>query len=75
MCDEKIWYQMPMAELTFLFVIHRISLVKATMNAPRICKLGNGVNKMPNFFFFQLPKAEQRHLRICQLWRGGVFEP
>ncbi len=26
------------------------------MNAPRICKLRNGVNKTPQFFFFQLQK-------------------
>ncbi len=30
--------------------------------------------KRPQFLFFQLPKAEQRSLRTCQLWRGGVFE-
>jgi hypothetical protein len=33
----------------FLIVIHRFSLVKAAMNAPRICKMRNGVNKMPQF--------------------------
>jgi hypothetical protein len=29
----------------FLIVIHRFSLVKAAMNAPRICKMRNGDNK------------------------------
>jgi hypothetical protein len=33
----------------FLIVIHRFSLVKAAMNAPRICKIRNGVNKSPQF--------------------------
>jgi hypothetical protein len=33
----------------FLIVIHCFSLVKAAMNAPRICKLRNGVNKTPLF--------------------------
>jgi hypothetical protein len=33
----------------FLIVIHRFSLVKAATKAPRICKLRNGVNKMPQF--------------------------
>jgi hypothetical protein len=33
----------------FLIVNHRFSLVKAAMNAPRICKLRNGVNKTPPF--------------------------
>jgi hypothetical protein len=58
----------------FMIVIHLSSLVKAAINAPRICKLRNGVNKRLNFFFFQLPKAEQRPLRTCQLQRDQVFE-
>jgi hypothetical protein len=33
----------------FLIEIHRFSLVKAAMNAPRLCKMCNGVNKMPQF--------------------------
>ncbi len=58
-----------------LIVIHRFSLVKVAINAPRICKMRNGVSKTPSIsFFFQLPKAEQRSLRTCQLWRSGVFE-
>ncbi len=43
MQDEKIWYQIQIADYTFLTVIHRFSLVKAVMNAPRICKLRNNV--------------------------------
>ncbi len=35
---EIIRYQWPIAKLTFLIVIHRLSLVKAAMNAPCICK-------------------------------------
>jgi hypothetical protein len=33
----------------FLIVIHRFSLVKSAMNAPRICKMRNGVNNTPQF--------------------------
>jgi hypothetical protein len=33
-------------------VIYCFSLVKATMNAARVCKLHNGVNKMPQFLLF-----------------------
>jgi hypothetical protein len=34
----------------FLSVIHRfVSLVKAALNAPRICQIRNGVNKTPQF--------------------------
>jgi hypothetical protein len=34
-----------------LIGIYHSSLVKATMNAARICKLRNGVIKNPQFFF------------------------
>jgi hypothetical protein len=44
----------------FLIDIYHFSLVKAAKNAGRICNLRNGVKKHLNFFFFQLPKAEQR---------------
>jgi hypothetical protein len=33
----------------FFIVTHRFSLVKAAMNAPRICKVRNGVNSTPQF--------------------------
>jgi hypothetical protein len=35
----------------FLIIIHRSSLVKAAMNALRICKKPNGVSKTPSIFF------------------------
>jgi hypothetical protein len=43
----------------FLIVIHHSSLVKAAMNAARVCKMRNGVCKPLNVFFFQLSKAER----------------
>jgi hypothetical protein len=33
----------------FLIVIHRFSLVKAAVNALRICKMRNGINRTPQF--------------------------
>ena len=36
----------------FLIIIHRSSLVKAAMNAPRICKMRNGVSKTPSISSF-----------------------
>jgi hypothetical protein len=48
---EKIGYKWPIRNKLFLIVIHRFSLVKAAMNAPRICKMRNGVNKMPQFLY------------------------
>jgi hypothetical protein len=55
----------------FLIVIYHSSLVKAAVNAARVCKLSNGVKKHLNFFFFQWPKAE--HSALCQLRRDRVF--
>ncbi len=49
-------------------------ICKSAMNAPRMCKLCNGVNKSLNFFIFQLSKAGQRPLHTCQMQKGGVFE-
>jgi hypothetical protein len=59
--------------INFFIIIRNFSLVKATMNAPGICKLSNGVHKSQIFFIFQL-QAEQRPLRTCQLRSGRVFE-
>jgi hypothetical protein len=39
MCDEKVCYQLPIAEYTFLIVIFHLSLIKAAMNFPYLCKL------------------------------------
>jgi hypothetical protein len=50
-------------------MIHRFSLVKAAMNAPRLCaKTVLSALAMPRFFYiFQFPKAKQKPLRTCQL--------
>jgi hypothetical protein len=53
----------------FLIVIHRFSLVKAAMNAPRICKLRNSVNKTPQFLHFSTAKGGTKtiaHLSIAE---------
>jgi hypothetical protein len=63
-----------------LIVIHRFSLEKAAMNAPRLCKLCKDCfigtshdamvfTKCLIFLIFQLPKAEaeERPWRTCQL--------
>ncbi len=56
----KIIINGQMRNKPFLIVIYRSSLVKAALNAARVCKLRNGVNKTPQFLLFQWPKAEQR---------------
>jgi hypothetical protein len=58
---EKVFsFNGQMRNEPFLIVIYHSSLVKATMNAARVCKLRNGVIKTLNFFFFHWSKAEQR---------------
>jgi hypothetical protein len=58
----------------FLIVTHLFSLVKAAMNAPRICKLRNGVNKTPQFLNFSPAKGGTKAMRTCQLQMGRVFK-
>jgi hypothetical protein len=55
----------------FLIIIYRFSLVKAAMNAARICKLQNGVNKTPQFLLFSITKGGTKtiaHLSIAEGW-------
>jgi hypothetical protein len=42
----------------FLIVIYHSSLVKGAMNAARLCKLRNGVNKTPQFLPVSMEKCE-----------------
>ncbi len=57
---KKIIINGQMWNKPFLIVIFRSSLVKAAMNAARICKLRNGVNKAPQFFLFSFVKGETK---------------
>jgi hypothetical protein len=50
---------MAKCDKTFFIVIYHSSLVKAAVNAARVCKLRNGVKKRLNFFFFQWSKVDQ----------------
>ncbi len=50
---KKIIINGRMRNNLFLIVIYHSSLVKASMNAACVCKLRNGVNKTPQFLFFQ----------------------
>jgi hypothetical protein len=61
----------------FLIVIFHFSLVKAAMNAPRLCTWSNSVNKTPPFLHFPLPKAEQRpfpHMPIAEEFSTVIAE-
>ena len=61
---KKIIFNGQMRNKHFLIIIYHSSLVKAAVNAARVCKLRNGVKKCLNFFFFHMPKAEQRPFMI-----------
>jgi hypothetical protein len=55
---EKNLFQCQMRNELFLIVIYHSSLVKGAINAARVCKLRNGVKKMPNFLLFSMAKGE-----------------
>ncbi len=58
---KKIIFNGQMRDKHILIVIYHSSLVKAPVNAARICKLRNAIvfKKCLNFFFFQWPKVDQ----------------
>jgi hypothetical protein len=47
---------------------------KSWMNAPRICKLLNGVNKTPQFLHFSTAKDRTKTIGTLPIRRGRVFE-
>ncbi len=69
---EKNHYQWPNAEYTFFIVICRSSLVKAAMNAARVCKLRHGVNKTPQFFFL-MAKGGTKTIAHLPIAEGSNF--
>jgi hypothetical protein len=42
---------------SFFIVIYHSSMVEGAMNAARVCKLRNGVKKMPQFLLFSMAKG------------------
>jgi hypothetical protein len=54
---KKIIYNGQMRNKHFLIVIYHSSLLKAAVNAARVCKLRNGVKKMPQFLLFSMAKG------------------
>jgi hypothetical protein len=66
---KKIVINGEMRNKPFLIVIYCSSLVKAAMNAARVCKLCNGVNKTPQFLLFSMAKGGTKtiaHLSIAE---------
>jgi hypothetical protein len=69
MHNEIFGFNCQLRNKLFLIVIHHFSIVKAAMNAPRICKLCNGVNKMPQFRHISTAKGGTKtiaHLSIAE---------
>ncbi len=54
---KKFGFNAQMLNEPFLIVIYHSSLVKGAMNAERVCKLRNGVEKTPQFLPFSMVKG------------------
>jgi hypothetical protein len=54
---KKFGFNCQMRNEPFLIVINHSSLVKGAMNAARVCKLRNGVKKVPQFLLFSMAKG------------------
>ncbi len=63
---KKIIFNGQMRNKHFFIVIYHSSVVKAAVNAARVCKLRNDVKKNLNFFFFQWPKVDQCAMNILR---------
>jgi hypothetical protein len=57
---KKFGINSQMRNELFLIVIYRFSLVKSSVNAVRVCKLRNGVNKTPQFLLFSTAKCRTK---------------
>ncbi len=71
---EKFGINGQMRNKLFWIFIYCFSLVKAAMNAARVCKLHNGVNRTPQFLLFSMAKGGTKtivHLSIADLRQTG----
>jgi hypothetical protein len=70
---KKIIINGQMRNKPFLTVIYHSSLVKAHMNAARVCKLRNGVKKTPQFLLFSLAKGRTKTIAHLSMSEGSSF--
>jgi hypothetical protein len=70
---KKIIINGQMRNKPFLIVIYHSSLVKAAMNAARVCKLHNGVKKTPQFLLFSLAKGGTKTIAHLSVAEGASF--
>jgi hypothetical protein len=54
---KKFGFNGQMRNEPFFIVTYHSSLVKGAMNAERVCKLRNDVNKLPQFLLFSMAKG------------------
>jgi hypothetical protein len=57
----------------FLIVIYRSSLVKAAMDAARVCKLSNGVNKTRQILLFSMAEGGTMTIAHLSIVEGSSF--
>ncbi len=70
---KKIIINGQMQNKPFLTVIYHSSLVKDAVNAARICKLFNGVNKTPQFFLFLMAIGGTKTIAHLSIAEGIEF--
>jgi hypothetical protein len=73
MRHEKFGINGQMRKKLFLFVINRFSLGKAALNAVRVCKLCNGVNKTSQLLLFSIAKGVTKTLVHLSIAEGSSF--
>jgi hypothetical protein len=65
---KKIIINGQMRNKSFLIVIYHSSLVKAAMNAARVCKMRNGVSKTPSMSsFFNCQRRNEYSPQLSEL--------
>ena len=70
---EKMVINCQMRNKHFLIVIYHSSLVKAAVNAARVCKLCNGVKKTPQFLLFSQAKGGTKTIALLSIAEGSSF--
>jgi hypothetical protein len=70
---KKIIFNGQMRNKPFLIIICHSSLVKAAMNAARVCKLCNCVNKTHKFLLFSMAKGGTKTIAHLSIAEGSSF--
>jgi hypothetical protein len=70
---KKFSFNGQMQNDPFLIVIYHSPLVKGATNAVRVCKLRNGVKKMPQFLLFSQAKGGTKTIAHLSIAEGSSF--